>query len=1147
MRTLLLSLILALSLPAWGAQATRTSAFEYDPATGLLIKETIEPDQPQMRLDTSYTYDAFGNRTSATVSSPATGTAAIASRTTTTTYDANGQFPVTTTNAVGHGETKVFDSALGTVTRLTGPNGLTTTWQYDGFGRKTRENRADGTFTLWTYATCDEACPTNGVYRVVTQVYSGSTQIAPVSVAYFDQHNRNLRTATQGFNGSWIYKDTVYNNQGRPEKVSRPYFAGQPVYWVTSEYDDLGRVVKVHEPDDADTPVLSVAYNGLTVSRTNRKGQVTTETKNSQGQKVSVTDAQGNVTTYAYDPFGSLVRTTDPAGNQIVNVYDLRGRKTQTTDPDLGLWKYEYNALGELVKQTNAKNQITTLTYDKLGRMTKRIEPGLTSDWIYDTAAYGKGKLHQAKTSLGYIRTHVYDNKGRPQSTQSNLGTGNPLLTTSVTYDTAGRAATNTYPSGVSVKQVYNTWGYLAEVRNTGTNALYWRADQMDAEGHVIQETYGNGVVTERSYAADSGRIQNIVGNTAGGQQIQAHAYVYDTIGNVTIVADAPNNQLEIRGGYDNLNRLTQVETYLNGVPSTENIAYNALGNILSKTGVGNYAYGDPLHKHAVTAVTGGPVNLSYTYDANGNLVSGAGRSITWTAWNMPASLTQGGQTQSWLYDTERSRYKLTAPGRTTWYINPSVHQGGHYERTQYSSGTTEHRHTLYGGGKPIGEILTFQVASGTAPAAQTRYFHSDIQGSITAVTNEAGTVITRFRYDPWGKQTLVAGSNTGIDQTRQGHTGHEMLDGGLTHMNGRLYDPVLARFVSADPHVDNPFDLQSLNRYSYVNNNPLGFTDPSGYFKWSKFRDKWLKPIVAIAVAWVVGPMLSNMAWNIAATQAISVGTLNTLLYAGAAATGFTAGYIASGGDMNAAWNGALSGGLFFGAGEIGAAFGKGGFAHVAAHAAAGCISASAGGAKCGSGALSAGFATWAGSNLPKQYDGLIARMVIGGTVSELGGGRFGNGAGTAAFGYLFNDCLHNTHCLNPGGHKDGYVQIQDGNGKWMWVPPGVAGEAACGAAAGGSLCGNQSRQINNGISTTAKTVQFLFPQTMIGKAINLIDSITTYVGAALSGSPSSAAGTIAGDLATRKVKPYMSNNSNAERIGIATELAVDKTVNGN
>jgi len=631
MRSVLLSLILALTLPAWGAQLTRTSSFEYDPDTGLLVKETIEPDQPQMRLDTTYAYDTFGNRAAVTVSSPATGTAAIATRATTTTWDADGQFPLTAANALGHTETKTFDSRFGAVTSLTGPNNLTTTWQYDGFGRKTQENRADGTQTVWTYDVCDAACPANGVYRIVTQVFGAGTQIAPVSVDYFDSLNRKLRTATQGFDGSWIYRDTVYDNPGRVRKVSRPYFAGQTVYWVTSDTDDLGRVVRVYEPDDPATPALRVVYNGLSISRTNRKGQITTEVKNSQGQKVSVTDAMGNLTTYAYDPFGNLARTTDPAGNSIVNLYDLRGRKIQTTDPDLGTWTYEYNVLGELVKQTDAKNQVATMSYDVLGRMTRRVENGLISDWIYDAAAYGKGKLYQATTGAGYIRTHTYDTLGRPQSTLSNLGAGNPQLSSSVTYDAFGRASQQNYPNGLNTKTIYNAYGYVAEVRNAATNALYWQLNAVDAEGHATRETTGNGVVTDHGYAADTGRIQNIVANTAGGQQIQGQAYVYDTIGNVAIYADGPGNQLEIRGGYDAINRLTQIDSTIDGVASSQTLVYDALGNITSKTGVGNYAYGDVLHKHAVTAVTGGPANLGYAYDANGNLTSGAGRSVTWT------------------------------------------------------------------------------------------------------------------------------------------------------------------------------------------------------------------------------------------------------------------------------------------------------------------------------------------------------------------------------------------------------------------------------------------------------------------------------------------------------------------------------------
>lgn len=466
----------------------RISAFEYDPASGLLTREIIEPGQPQLRLNTTYAHDAFGNRRIVTVDSPATGAAAIAPRSTTTAYDTKGQFAISTTNALAHTETKTFDARFGTVATLTGPNNLTTTWQYDGFGRKTQELRADGTQTVWTYAACDAACPTSGVYRIFTQVYGvGGIQAAPTSAAYFDRLNRTVRLASQGFDGRWIYTDTQYDGQGRVAQVSRPYYAGGVIYWARSEYDELGRIVKTFEPDVLAKPALTVAYNGLTVTRTNRKGQATSETRNSQGQKISVTDALTNLTQYTYDPFGNLTHTTDPAGNQIVNLYDLRGRKTQTTDPDLGVWKYEYDALGELVKQTDAQTQVSTMSYDLLGRMTSRVEPGLTSTWIWDTAAYGKGKLQRAKTSAGYFRAYLYDNLGRIFFVNTNTGDGNALGVTTA-YDSSGRIASTEYPSTLTVKNIYNAWGYLTEVRSAETGALYWQQTSVDAEGHSLQE-----------------------------------------------------------------------------------------------------------------------------------------------------------------------------------------------------------------------------------------------------------------------------------------------------------------------------------------------------------------------------------------------------------------------------------------------------------------------------------------------------------------------------------------------------------------------------------------------------------------------------------------------------------------------------------
>lgn len=973
---------------------TRVSAFEYHATTGLLTKEIIEPDQAQYRLDTTYTHDAFGNRQTITVSSPATGEAAIATRSTTTTYDPKGQFPVNIVNALGHTETKTFDTRFGAVTNLTGPNALTTAWQYDGFGRKMRETRADGTFTQWTYDGCDAACPADGVYRIVTQVFGGGVQSAPARISYFDRLNREVRVATQGFDGRWIYKDTQYDSRGQVAQVSRPYFAENVAYWSRSEYDDLGRVIRAYEPDEPDVAALIVDYNGLTVTRTNRKGQTITEVSNSQGQKISVTDALGSVTTYGHDPFGNLQFVQSNGVLEAANAYDIRGRKVFGYTPDLRTWTYVHNALGELVQQTDAKSQVTTMSYDKLGRMTRRVEPGLTSEWVYDAAGYGKGKLYQAKTNGGYIRTHYYDNKGRPQVTVVNPG-AEALLISSVNYDAAGRVEQTYYPSGLVIKNVYNALGYLAEVRKGQDNALFWQQNAMDAEGHSTQETYGNNTVVYQTYIPQNGRPNYRIDNR-NGTWIDYHFYDHDTLGNLETRYTLGSQAGEVMT-YDALNRLIQVDTVM-GTASNQTIVYGPRGNILSKTGVGNYYYGSNVNCAAgsnagMHAVCKAGTN-TYAYDLNGNLTNGGGRTIVWTAWNMPASLTQDGSTTSWLYGPERERYKMATPGRTTWYLNPSVHQGGHYEQTRYASGTVEHRHTIYGGGKPVGEFLTF-TAEGTAPAAQTRYFHSDAQGSITAVTDQNGQVITRYRYDPWGKQTLVSGSNIGIDATRQGHTGHEMLDGGLTHMNGRLYDPMLARFVSADPIVQAPYDLQSLNRYSYVFNNPLYYTDPTGFSAWTDFRDGFLKPVLGIAASiYLPGSSLFN---------SLGLTGLSGQIAAGAIAGGITGG-------KQGMLAGAVSAGMFSQLHGMSPGIGK-----VVAHGVVGGMMSEMQGGDFRSGFLAAGF-TQALSPVIGGIDSgtvgpsvqrTIAAAIVGGTASVIGGGKFANGAMTGAFSRLFNDDL--------------------------------------------------------------------------------------------------------------------------------------------
>ncbi|MET0116025.1 MAG: RHS repeat-associated core domain-containing protein [Sedimenticola sp.] len=142
--------------------------------------------------------------------------------------------------------------------------------------------------------------------------------------------------------------------------------------------------------------------------------------------------------------------------------------------------------------------------------------------------------------------------------------------------------------------------------------------------------------------------------------------------------------------------------------------------------------------------------------------------------------------------------------------------------------------------------------------------------------------------------------------------------------MNGRVYDPELGRFLSADPHVQSPANAQSLNRYSYALNNPLSYTDPSGYFfkklfkkivKGVKklFKSKVFRVVAAIAGAWYVGGLASNWlgGMTVAGSCGVPVFTTTQIGIMSGAAAGFTGGIIASGGNLKAGVYGAVGGAM--------------------------------------------------------------------------------------------------------------------------------------------------------------------------------------------------------------------------------------------
>ncbi|RZR04097.1 hypothetical protein D8T43_21285, partial [Vibrio vulnificus] len=252
---------------------------------------------------------------------------------------------------------------------------------------------------------------------------------------------------------------------------------------------------------------------------------------------------------------------------------------------------------------------------------------------------------------------------------------------------------------------------------------------------------------------------------------------------------------------------------------------YDVLGNITHKSDVGSYRY-DGVKPHAVSAVSG-KTHSSFTYDAQGNMLSGLGRVITgYTSFNKPIEIRKGNASTRFQYGVNQQRYERIDRNENgvtqTIYLDST-------EIIKQPNGQTTFRYY-------IGDFAIFEKTVGKASSSVIRYLHKDHLGSVIAISNQNGEIEERFSYDAWGKRRSSSWNKPDTSTSevgRIGFTGHEMLDEvGLIHMNGRVYDPTIGRFLSADPFIqDEWFATQAFNRYSYVQNNPLSYTDPTGYY----------------------------------------------------------------------------------------------------------------------------------------------------------------------------------------------------------------------------------------------------------------------------------------------------------------------------
>ncbi len=871
---------------------TRTKAFTPDTPSACRIKTIVtEPtaNSGLYKVTEGLTFDSFGNVATDTVTG-ANMPSSPASREAQLNWGTTGQFLNTLTDPSSATTTWTYTSnqalTFGVPDSIKNANALTTSWGYDAFGRKTSEKRPDSTSTTWTWSTCTSQCGwSNSVYQVAQSVYqtNGSTVIRTDANSY-DPVDRVTQTVGPTVTGTTATVQKLYNSLGLLTQQSLPFLSGATAYQKTYLYDPINRLHSVTRPISAtnSNPQSTIyVYAGRTVTASDPYGNTKTTVTDVKGWLRKITDALGYTVTRAYDPAGSLTGISDSVGNTLLSnvtyAYGVNSFLLGASDADRGAWTYTVDSLGERTGWQDAKAQSFSMTYDALSRPLTRTEPDLFTQWTWGStpASYNVGQLitectgssGACSSSSGYSESRTFDSAGR-LSTRSITEAGNPgndsggvFLYTLGYSATTGFLNTLTYPKSTSFAltlQYGYGYGLLQSVTDTsdttstcGATCVLWTANAANGFGEVTQETLGNGVVTNRSYDAVTSWLTGATAGVGGGAALLNQSYLEDQNGNVT---QRQNNNLGLTESftYDNDHRLTCAT--LSPGCSTPTFVYDGgtagPGNITTQVGVGTYTYpaaGQP-RPHAVTSITGtfnGITNPTFSYDANGNMTDRASSSanITWSSYNYPVAISASDATGSeevqFVYGPDRKRWKQIYAGPSgteqTYYVGSGARSAPGQLEVVFS-GSTNYRHYIYAGGEPVA------VYSRTSAGVNTMsYMLEDHQGGVSAIASNAGAAdidesFTAFgqRRNPntWSGAPAVSDLTTIAGLSRQGSTFQTWLGQsmGLNHMNGRVQDAILGRFLSPDPHIPDPSSAQSYNRYSYVNNNPLTMADPTGF-----------------------------------------------------------------------------------------------------------------------------------------------------------------------------------------------------------------------------------------------------------------------------------------------------------------------------
>jgi len=752
---------------------------------------------------TTFQYDTATDTLPIKVTAPATGSGNLF---TSSTYDTNTGLPVST-----------FDA-----------NNNQTIYTYTGLEQPSTIQYPDGGLLTYGYPS-----PT---VTTLTTLQQGSTD--KLSTTTLDGYGRNYSVDQKDTSSGDELVNYAYDVDGRLYSVTNPHrSSSSPTDGTTYyAYDAAGRQTVVTEPDNS---TVQYAYNAATVTITDEaqnKRQLSYDYLGRTTQALEQ-DSSGNltlITNYTYNAINNLTSIVQQGGATSSSLYrtrtftyDSAGRMLTSLTPEQGTTTFQYDNGSNILCsgspsnpciKTDANGTVTTLLYDTLNRVLGKTYAGSTNgtntpavSFSYDQAtANGKGQRTGMNDGSGQS-SWSYDQMGRVatvQKTINGVSKNQSTKTLTYTYNKDGSVSNILDWSGFKAAYSYNDAGMTTSVIdptgiNFATNAIYAPSGQLTGLVQGVQSGF-NGLSTTNQY---NSRLQTATMNSSTpAVHVLGLTYGYGTAGsnNGNILSIANVGFQTWAYTYDNLNRLSSAQQ---GTAWANTYVYDNWNNLLQKNPVTGHS-GESLSisvsasnqvagltYDAAGEVTKDNIGNQWTYDAEGRVLTAAG--------------------YSYVYDGDGNRVmKVGTNARMYW----SGADGRALTETD-----------LFGGFLEQNIYLNGQQIARKDSTGNLHYFVHDARGSERIAVSSTGTIEDSLDYFPWGR-----GSATYSDKSGNLYmfAGDELdTETSTYHTQFRQLSYGLSRWLVPDPYagsydVTNP---QSLNRYTYVLDNPMRYVDRFG------------------------------------------------------------------------------------------------------------------------------------------------------------------------------------------------------------------------------------------------------------------------------------------------------------------------------